>query len=201
MLHHRRYRTGRQPVPSRARNRHQPESWRALRLPGRLYFHGHSRTWGGAPAFFEPAAPPEPPGAEILFRAWRLAWDQLEDLMAQENGRQADALDVEPGALVDGFSMLAGPGRYDRLVCLGTLEGLPVLTFTAPGPPESLTPAVPSLQYLAHIVTGLREAFDLDDPAIIDYLGRAPGATSDLVRAALLTKQALEATPPKVNDT
>ena len=110
--------------------------------------------------------------------------------MAQENGRHANVLDVEPGALVDGFSMLAGPGRYDRLVCLGTLEGLPVLTFTAPGPPESVTPAVPSLQYLAHIVTGLREAFDLDDPAIVDYLGRAPGATSDLVRAALLTKQA-----------
>jgi hypothetical protein len=32
----------------------------------------------------------------------------------------------------------------------------------------------------------LRETFDLDDLAIVDYLGRAPGATPDLVRAALV---------------
>ena len=108
-------------------------------------------------------------------------------MIAQENGRATCPLDIEPDALVKGFSMLAGPGRYDRLVCLGTLEGLPVMTFTAPGPPGSMTggPAAPSLEYLAHIVIGLRETFDLDDPAIMDYLGRASGATSDLVRAAL----------------
>jgi hypothetical protein len=171
-----------------ARDKRPPESWRALRVGGRLSFCGHSQTWGGAPAFFEPAAPGEHPGAEIYARAWRLAWDQLEDVLAQENGRHPDALDVEPGALVEGFSMVAGPGRYDRLVCLGTLEGLPVLTCTAPGPPRSSTArrAAPSLEYLAHIISGLRETFDLDDLAIVDYLGRAPGATPDLVRAALV---------------
>jgi hypothetical protein len=170
-----------------ARDQRLPDSWRALRVPGRLYFYGHSRTWGGAPAAFEPAAPVEHPGAEIFARAWRLAWDQLEDVLAQENGRDSDALDVERGALVEGFSMLAGPGRYDRLVCLGTLEGLPVLTLTAPGPPESVTPAAPSLDYLIHIVNGLRETFDLEGPAIMDYLAGASGATPDLVRAALAT--------------
>ncbi len=156
-------------------------------MPGCLYFFGHSRTWGGAPAAIEPAAPGERPGAEILVRAWRLAWDQLEDVMAQENGRLTGPIHLEPSALVEGFSMLAGPGRYDRLICVGTLEGLPALTFTAPGPPGSVAPAAPSLAYLAHIVSGLRETFDLDDPAIVDYLGRAPGATPDLVRAALAT--------------
>ena len=100
------------------------------------------------------------------------------------------ALDVEPGALVEGFSVLAGPGRYDCLVCLGTLEGLPVLTCTAVGPPEAVTPAAPSLEYLAHIITGLRETFDLDDPAIVDYLGHAAGASPDLVRAAQALDQA-----------
>jgi hypothetical protein len=169
-----------------ARDRRRPQSWRALRVPGRLYFCGHSQTWGGAPAAFEPAASTaDHSGEKIYVRAWRLAWDQLEDVMAQENGRGHQALDVEPGALVEGFSMLAGPRRYDRLICVGTLEGLPVLTFTAPGPPESVTPAAPSLAYLAHIISGLRETFDLDDPAIVDYLGRFPGATPSLVRAAL----------------
>ncbi len=129
--------------------------------------------------------PDEQASGEIFARAWRLTWEQLEDVMAQENGRVSCPLEVEPAALVAGYSMLAGPGRYDRLLCLGRLEDLPVLTFTAPGPPESVTPAAPSPAYLGHIITGLRETFELDDPAIVDYLGRAPGATPDLVRAAL----------------
>jgi hypothetical protein len=169
-----------------ARDRRQPRSWRALRVPGRLHFYGHSHTWDGAPAAFEPATPTaNDSGAQIFARAWRLAWDQLEDVMAQENGREHQPLEVEPDALVEGFSLLAGPRRYDRLICVGTLGGLPVLTFTAPGPLESVTPAAPSLGYLAHIISGLRETFDLDDPAIVDYLGRVPGATTGLVRAAL----------------
>jgi hypothetical protein len=175
-----------------ARDRRLPEAWRPLRVPGRLYFSGHSRTWGGAPAFFEPGSKDEHTGAEVFARAWRLAWDQFEDVLAQENGRHVKPLDAEPGALVAGFTLLAGPGRYDRVVCLGTLEGLPVMTCTAPGLPEptTATPAAPSLEYLAHIITGLRETFGLDEPAIVDYLGRAPGATADLVRAALARDRA-----------
>ncbi len=170
-----------------ARDRRRPGSWQALRLPGRLYFYGHSQTWDGAPAAFEPALSAVQSGPVTLARAWRLTWEQLEDVMAQENGRPTCPLDVEPAALVKNFSMLAGPGRYDRLLFVGALEGLPVLTFTAPGSPEAVTPAAPSLTYLNHIITGLRQTFDLDDSAIADYLGRAPGATPDLVRAALAT--------------
>jgi hypothetical protein len=170
-----------------ARDRRQPESWRALRLPGQLYFYGHSRSWGGAPVAFAPAAPVEQPGAEIFARAWRVTWEQFEDVIAQENGRPTCPLDVEPAALLEGSSLLAGPGRYDRLLRVGTIEDLPVLTVTAPGSPESVTPAPPSPEYLAHIIRGLRETFDLGDPAIVDYLGRASGSSADLVRAALAT--------------
>jgi hypothetical protein len=184
-----------------ARDRRRPESWRALRVPGHLHFSGHSQTWGGAPAFFEPAPPAEHPDAEVFTRAWRLAWEQFEDVMAQENGRRPSALDVEPDALVEGFSVRAGPGRYDRLVYLGALDGLPVLTCTAPGPPEAVTAAAPSPEYLVHIITGLRETFDLGDAAVVDYLGRAPGATPHLVRAALGLGPGVRATAPKVNDT
>jgi hypothetical protein len=170
-----------------ARDRRQPETWRALRLPGRLSFRGQSLTWGGAVAIFEPSTPTSHAGTEVFARAWRLGWDQLEDVMAQENGRPTCRLVVEPAALVDGSSLLVGPGRYDRLVCVGTLEGLPVLTFTAPASLESIIPEAPSLAYLAHIITGLRETFGLVDAEVVDYLGVAPGATPDLVRAALAT--------------
>jgi hypothetical protein len=161
---------------------------RGVRLRGSLYFAGSARTWGGgAPAFLEPAAAGDQPVAVVLARAWRLGWDQFEDVMAQENGRETSALDIEQDALVEGFSMLAGLGRYDRLICVGTLEGIPMLTFTAPGPRESVRPAAPSIAYLAHIIIGLRETFALNDMAVVDYLGRAPGATPDLVRTALAT--------------
>jgi hypothetical protein len=168
-----------------------PASWRALRVPGRLYFSGHAAIWGGAPAFFEPAAGRAPSGqgrrdGEVLVRAWRLGWDQFEDLVAQENGRPStDPLEIGPGDLAEGSSVLVGAGRYDRLVCLRTLEGLPVLTCTASWALEAVTPAAPSRDYLAHLVAGLRESFDLDDEAIVDYLGGAPGATPDLARSAL----------------
>ena len=168
-----------------ARDRRQPESWHALRLPGRLSFRGHSPTWGGAPAIFEPATLTGHGGTEVFARAWRLGWDQLEDVMAQENGRATIPLDVESVALVDGTSMLVGPGRYDRLVCVGIHEGLPVLTFTAPASLELVLPEAPSPAYLAHIITGLRETFGLVDSEVVEYLGGAAGATPDLVRAAL----------------
>ena len=142
-------------------------------------------TWRGAPAIFEPVKPAGPVGSQVFARAWRLGWDQLEDVMAQENGRATTPLDVRSAALVDGSSMLVGSGRYNRLVCVGTLEGLPVLTFTAPESFESVIPEAPSLTYLDHIITGLRETFDLVDPEVVGYLGGAPGATPDLVRAAL----------------
>jgi hypothetical protein len=153
-----------------ARDRRQPESWHALRLPGRLSF---------------PGTPTVHAGSEVFARAWRLGWEQLEDVMAQENGRATIPLDLEPAALVDGSSMLVGPGRYDRLVCLGILEGLPVLTFTAPASIASVIPEAPSPAYLAHIVTGLRETFGFVDSEVVEYLGGAAGATPDLVRTAL----------------
>src|ERR1700733_7388267 len=75
-----------------ARDRRLPEAWRPLRVPGRLYFSGHSRTWGGAPAFFEPRSQDAHTGAEVFARAWRLTWNQFEDVLAQENGRHVKPL-------------------------------------------------------------------------------------------------------------
>ena len=76
-------------------------------------------------------------------------------------------------------------GRYDRLACLGTIENIPVVTLTAPWRLAEVTTAAPSLRYLAILIRGLREAFDLDDEAIVNYLARAPGCTEKLATAAL----------------
>jgi hypothetical protein len=165
-----------------ARDPRPPSAWRRLWVRGTLYFSGTSRLWGGAPAFLEldPAAE-----TEMALRAYKVTWGQLEDVIAQESARQTIALDLEPKTLVEGFSTVVGAGRYDRLVCLGTIEGIPVVTLTAPWRLTEVAPAAPSLPYLATLVRGLREAFDMDDDAIVGYLARAPGCSTALATAAL----------------
>ena len=151
-------------------------------MRGTLYFSGTSRLWGGAPAFLEldPAAE-----TEMALRAYKVTWGQLEDVMAQESARATVPLELEPKTLVEGFSTLVGSGRYDRLACLGAIEGIPIVTLTAPWPLTEVAPAAPSLPYLATLVRGLREAFDMDDDAIVEYLARAPGCTTALATTAL----------------
>ena len=151
-------------------------------MSGTLYFTGTSRLWNGAPAFvdLDPAA-----GTEVALRAYKVTWEQLEDVMAQESARDTAPLELEPRTLVEGFSTTVGSGRYDRLACLGAIDGIPVVTLTAPWRLAEVTTAAPSLSYLATLVRGLREAFDMDADAIVAYLARAPGCTKDLATAAL----------------
>lgn len=165
-----------------ARDPRPASTWRTLSVSGTLYFSGTSRLWGGAPAFLDldPAAQ-----TEVALRAYKVTWEQLEDIMAQESGRATAPLDLEPRALVEGFSTSVGPGRYDQLACLGTIEDIPVVTLTAPWRLAEVVPAAPSLPYVATLVRGLREAFDMDADAIVAYLARAPGCTKERATAAL----------------
>jgi hypothetical protein len=167
-----------------ARDPRPASTWRTLWVSGTLYFAGASRLWGGAPAFIDldPAAQ-----TEVALRAYKVTWGQLEDVTAQESARETTLLELEPRTLVEGFSTVVGSGRYDRLACLGSIEAIPVVTLTAPWRLAEVTAAAPSLPYLATLVRGLREAFDMGDDAIADYLARSPGCTRELVAAALTT--------------
>jgi hypothetical protein len=165
-----------------ARDPRPASTWRTFWVPGTLYFSGTSRLWGGAPAFLDLDPMVE---TKAALRAYRVTWEQLEDVMAQESARATVPLELEPRTLVEGFSTLVGSGRYDRLACLGVIEDIPVVTLTAPWSLTEVAPATPSLPYLATLVRGLREAFDMDDDAIVEYLARAPGCTTALATTAL----------------
>jgi hypothetical protein len=167
-----------------ARDPRPVSTWRTVWVSGTLYFAGTSRHWGGAPAFIDldPAAQ-----TEVALRAYKVTWGQLEDVRAQESARASTPLELEARTLVEGFSTVVGSGRYDRLACLGSIEGIPVVTLTAPWRLAEVTAAAPSLAYLATLVRGLREAFDMGDDAIVDYLARSPGCTRKLAAAALTT--------------
>ncbi len=154
------------------RDRRLPERAVGVVLPGRLYFAGESSVWGGGMGFYDPSEPGWMPA-----RAYLLTVSQFADIAAQEMHREPG-----PGAELDLRAVLAegravlGPGRYETLVCPGTLEGRPVLTFTAPGRSAGAELARPSAGYLRQLAAGLGEGQGWGVDRAAEYLASRPGA-------------------------
>lgn len=162
-----------------------PRRTEALTLPGRLYFATRSPVWGGGRAFYDP----EGAGAERTAGvAYLVTAGQFADIAAQEMQRA-------PGAAFDLGSVLArgrarlGPGRYETLVAAGELDGLPVLTFTAPWGQADVPGLAPSAGYLRHLGAGLMAVHGWSPARAAAYLAGRPGAreawTADAVRGLL----------------
>lgn len=152
------------------RDRTPPRRSVPVELDGAVYFATHSPVWGGGRAFYDPRVP-----GRVLARAHLVTAGQFADIAAQE-------MYAEPGTDLDLTEVLAtgrselGPGRYETLVRAGELDGLPMLTFTAPWAMADVPWSVPSAAYLAHLTAGLREAGRWDAVTIARYLSGRPGA-------------------------
>ncbi|GEM_PF-409616 len=152
-----------------------PRDWIPFTFPRALGFAGHSAAWGGAPAVLTTT-----PGL-ALGRAWRLSWRQLEDLVAQENGRPHQPLPLPAPRLT-----VHPDGLYGSLERVGSLQRLPVVTCTTP--PERMPPAgAPSGPYLGVIGRGLLATYRLHPGRVAAYLAEASGGTwsADDVRSWL----------------
>ncbi|MBP2406844.1 histone deacetylase [Streptomyces syringium] len=151
-------------------DRRQPERSCAVLLPGLVYFATESPVWGGGRAFYEPDAEGEAPA-----RAYLLSVAQFSGIAAQEMyespGREVDLREV----IAHGRARL-GPGRYETLVCPGFLDGLPVVTFTAPWAVGEVAGRPPSPGYLRHLASGLMEAHGWTAGQAAGYLAGCPGA-------------------------
>ncbi|MGP4110297.1 histone deacetylase [Streptomyces sp. 4N509B] len=163
-----------------------PERVVPLVLPGLLFFATESAVWGGGRAFFDP----HPAGLETPVSAYLLTGGQFSDVAAQEMGRPPDRdLDLS-GALRTGRARL-GPGRYETLVCPGSLAGHPVVTFTAPRGWDSghLPLNAPAAGYLRHLGAGLMTTHGWSAERAARYLATRPGArgvwTPEAVREVL----------------
>ncbi len=98
---------------------------------------------------------------------------QFDDLIAQESRRPSSPMpidDLEPGR-----HHLVGHGNYDNLIALDPVDGIPVVTFTAPSPPETREATPPSPAYLGTIVRGLADAHPLTDREIAERVLLSPG--------------------------
>lgn len=154
-----------------SRNPRPPVRSVAVELPGTVYFAHESAVWTGGMAFYDPDATGRAHGRAHLVTA-----AQFSDIAEQEMHRTPGYdLDLD-AVLASGGRMELGPGRYETLVCPGTLEGLPVFTFTSPWGVDETAWTKPTGHYLRHIATGLAEAGVWSRTEIAEYLARRPGA-------------------------
>ncbi|AYN43727.1 histone deacetylase [Streptomyces dangxiongensis] len=141
-----------------------------VELRGVVYFATESALWGGGRAFYDPRAE-----GRVLARAHLVTAGQFSDVAAQEMYR-------EPGTGIDLTDVLTrgtavlGDGRYETLVCAGQVEGLPLLTFTAPWGLRDVTWNPPSAAYVRYLAAGLLSAEAWDVDAVASYVAACPGA-------------------------
>jgi hypothetical protein len=113
-----------------ARDRRLPERSIAVDLPGTVYFAGDSPQWGGGVAFYDHDKP-----GRAAARGYLVTAEQFADIAAQEMyrlPRHDDPLAELVLSPLDGGRHELGPGRYETLLDVGELDGLPLLTFTSP---------------------------------------------------------------------
>ena len=139
-------------------------------LPGSVYFAGDSLQWGGGVAFYDH----ETPGPSAA-RAYLVTAQQFADIAAQEMHRLPDPGDplvevVLGGLGGDGERHHVGPGRYETLVQVGTLDGFPMLTFTSPHGCDGVPHTAPAAAYAAMLASGLASSRGWDPQRAEDYV-------------------------------
>ena len=157
-----------------ARDPHPPRKSLAVDLPGALYFAGDSPQWGGGVAFYDHEA--EGPTAA---RAYLVTPEQFADVAAQEMNRDPspdEPLEQAILAGIEGGRHAFGAGRYETLVEVGVLDGVPMYTFTAPHEIADVQHTAPSAAYLAMLGRGLQQSRGWDPAQVEAYFAaRASG--------------------------
>jgi hypothetical protein len=158
------------------RDRREPERSIPVELDGKLYFAQESPQWTGGRAFLDLDAP-----GTVLARGHLITVGQFSDILAQEMYRQP-AEDLELAEWLPRGRAQVGPGRYETVVCVGSLDGHPALTFTAPWSIEEIRCTKPAPAYLENITAGLLEADAWSRDEIAAYLAGCPGVSGDELR-------------------
>lgn len=152
------------------RDRRAPGRSIPVELRGKVYFALESAVWTGGRAFFDPDA-----AGTAWARGHLITIGQFSDILAQEMYR-VPGDDLKFDDWLGRGRTQVGPGRYETIVCVGSLDGYPALTFTAPWPIEEITPNKPAAAYLENIAAGLLEAGAWNTNQIAAYLAGCPGA-------------------------
>jgi hypothetical protein len=138
---------------------------RPVEIPGQVYFAWRSPTWGGGIAFLDPLA-----GGRSAARAYLITREQLLDVAAQEMHREPDEQAALPSSFPASGTWSLGPGRYETVASCGEIDGLPVLTLTAPHRIADVATTRPAEGYLALMAAGLQDSHGWTAGQAADYL-------------------------------
>lgn len=154
-----------------ARDGSPPREDRSLELQFQLYFAQSSPRWGGGGVAFLDHRPRR--DVRTLARGYLVTLSQFEDVLAQEN--EAPTRAVKLGSLGRAGRVRLYDGWYGLVLACGTLEGRPVLTFTAPWTMHDADLNSPGPEYLRTMALGLIESHSLSIEQAVDYLLTVPG--------------------------
>lgn len=126
---------------------------RQVNVPHPVFFGGASRRWNGGCCFC-PNQPLDDGRLPVVGRAWRITWNQLADVVAQENGQPTSntflpAVPPEPSQAVRVIE-----GIIDLLIGMNPIDGEPTCTLGSTDPPPI---AQPSASYRAVLAAGMAE--------------------------------------------
>ncbi|MGB6180555.1 MAG: hypothetical protein WBF79_04865 [Rhodococcus sp. (in: high G+C Gram-positive bacteria)] len=160
-----------------------PTRRRWLIIPHALYFAGVSARWTGSSAFVSLDAEP---GSTTIARAYLMTQAALDHVATAENAQSTSTLSVGEAvpAVAGSWSTLPVEpstephrGKYDALLRLDDIEGLPAMTLTSSRVRER---GEPSQRYLDVIREGLRDnPFGLD---VENYLDTAVTRSATVTR-------------------
>lgn len=161
------------------RDQRPPSRSVPVELTGALYFATESPVWGGGRAFYDPQGE-----GRLYARAHLVSASQFADIAAQEMYREPGQ-DLDLGEVLAAGVARLGSGRYETLVCAGRLDGIPVLTFTAPWSADETAPVPPSREYVRFLASGLLEAGAWDAAAVAAYVASSRGAAGQWSERAI----------------
>lgn len=130
-----------------------PSGDRRVVVPHPVFFGGHSRRWDGGCCFCPAEAPPDD-RLPVVGRAWRITWDQMADVVAQENGLATAEASLPECPPADGEAVRVLDGVIDLLVGMAPIDGEPACTLASSTPPPV---GPPSPSYRAVLAAGMAE--------------------------------------------
>ena len=136
-----------------ARDPSPPSGDRRVVVPHPVFFGGHSQKWQGGCCFCR-AEPPEPERLPVVGRAWRITWEQMADVVAQENNSPTDQASMPEAPPPPGVATRVLDGVIDLVVGMPKVDGELACTLASSDPP-GIGP--PSLTYRGVLATGMAE--------------------------------------------
>jgi len=128
-----------------------PSGDRRVVVPHPVFFGGHSTRWDGGCCFCPHEASPVD-RLPVVGRAWRITWDQMADVVAQENGRPTSEARLPDRPPAEGGAVRVLDGVIDLLIGMAPVDGEPACTLGSSAPPPV---GPPSAAYRAVLADGM----------------------------------------------